>query len=76
LWKLASVYLKAGEAHGAYHHHKVWRQGLEVAMQSKGSQGNKRVKWVYPEQPFTAISPAFEVHANHNEAQNRAVSQK
>lgn len=76
LWKLASVYLKRGEAHCDYHHRKVWRQGLEVAMKIKGSQGNKRVEWVYPEHPFTAISPAFEIHANHNEAQNSALRRR
>lgn len=68
LWKLASVYLKQGEAHRNYHHRKVWREGLEVAMKIKGSQGQRRVEWVYVEHPFTAISSASEVHANHNEA--------
>jgi transposase-like protein len=37
--KLASVALKAGEADPDYGHRKVWRQGLEVAMKIKGSQG-------------------------------------
>lgn len=32
---------------------KVWRQGLEVAMKIKGSQGHKRVEWVKVEHPFT-----------------------
>jgi hypothetical protein len=76
LWELASVYLKSGEAHSDYYHRKVWRQGLEVAMKIKGSQGNRRVEWVYPEHPFTAISAPSEVHANHNEAQNSALRRR
>jgi len=76
LWKLASVYLKAGEAHRDYHHRKVWREGLEVAMKIKGSQGKRRVEWAYPEHPFTAVSAASEVHANHNEAQNSALRRR
>jgi hypothetical protein len=68
LWKLGSVNLKAGEAHQDYHRRKVWREGLEVAMKIKGSQAQRRVEWVYVEHPFTAISAASEVHANHNEA--------
>ena len=70
LWKLASVSLKTGEAHPDYGRRKVWRQGLEVAIKIKGSQGRKRVAWVKVEHPFTAISPANDVHANHNEAPN------
>jgi hypothetical protein len=42
LWKLASVWIKAGEAHPDYERRKVWREGLEVAMKIKGSQGHKR----------------------------------
>jgi hypothetical protein len=76
LWKLACVYLKVGEAHRDYQHCKVWREGLEVAMKIKGSQGNRRVEWVYPEHPFTAISAVSEVHANHNEAQNSALRRR
>jgi hypothetical protein len=76
LWKLASVSLKAGEAHSDYGRRKVWRQGLEVAMKIKGSQGHKRVEWVKVEHPFTAVSPASEVHANHNEAQNSALRRR
>lgn len=76
MWKLASVYLKAGEAHRDYHHRKVWREGLEVAMKIKGSQGKRRVEWAYPEHPFTAVSAASEVHANHNEAQNSALRRR
>lgn len=55
LWKLGSVYLKRGEAHPDYHRRLVWREGLEVAMKIKGSQGQRRVEWVYVEHPFTAI---------------------
>ncbi|MBW4490085.1 MAG: hypothetical protein KME12_20080 [Trichocoleus desertorum ATA4-8-CV12] len=62
LWKLASVYLKSGEVHRAYHHRKVWRQGLEVAMKIKGSQGKRGVEWFYLEHPFTAISAVFSFH--------------
>ena len=76
LWKLASVYLKSGEYHPEFPHRKVWREGLEVAMKIKNSQGNKRVEWVKAEHPFTAISPESEVHANHNEAQNAALRRK
>jgi hypothetical protein len=72
LWKLASVRLKADEVHPNYPYRKVWRQGLEVAMKIKGSQGRKRVEWVR----VTAISPAHEVHANHNEAQNSALRRR
>ena len=64
LWKIASRYLKASEYSRAYGHRKIWKQGLEVAIKIKGYLGNRRVEWVKPEHPFTAISPAFEVHAN------------
>jgi len=47
-----------------------------VAMKIKGSQGRRRVEWVYAEHPFTAISCASEVHANHNEAQNSALRRR
>lgn len=76
LWKLASVFLKPGECHPDYRRRKVWREGLEVAMKIKGAQGQRRVSWVYAEHPFTAISPASEVHANHNEAQNSALRRR
>jgi hypothetical protein len=59
-----------------YRRRKVWREGLEVAMKIKGSQGQRRVEWVKVEHPFTAISPACEVHANHNEAQNSALRRR
>jgi len=65
LWSIASCYLKASEYSLAYGYRKVWKQGLEVAIKIKGSQGNRRVEWVKPEHPFTAISSASEVHANH-----------
>ena len=64
LWKPASVRLKAGEFHPDYGRRKVWRQGLEVAIKIKGYKGRKRVEWVKVEHPFTALSPADEVHAN------------
>jgi hypothetical protein len=38
LWKLASVYLRYRE-YPKRHHCKVWREGLEVAIKVKGSQG-------------------------------------
>ena len=60
------------ETHPDYGRRKVWREGLQVAMKIKGSQGQKRVEWVKVEHPFTALSPAYEIHANHNEAQNSA----
>lgn len=76
LWLSASCYLKASEYSRAYAYRKVWRQGLEVAIKIKGSQGNRRVESVKPEHPFTAISPASEVHANHNEAHNSALRRR
>jgi hypothetical protein len=76
LWKLASVYLRQDEYHPAFGHRKVWREGLEVAVKIKGSQGNRRVEWIKPEHPFTAISKPHEVHANHNEAQNAALRRR
>ena len=76
LWALASVYLKAGEAHPDYGRRKVWREGLEVAIKIKGSQGKPRVEWVKVEHPYTAISPASQVHANHNEAHNAAMRRR
>jgi hypothetical protein len=73
LWSVASITLKRGEAHPSYRRRKVWREGLEVAMKVKGSQGQRRVVWLMAEHLFTAISPASEVHANHNEAHNSAL---
>jgi len=57
-------------AHG---HLKVWREGLEVAIKIKGSQGRPRREWLYADHPFTAVSEATEVHANHCEALNSAI---
>ena len=68
LWKLASINLKKQERHRNFKYRKVWREGLEVAMKIKGSQGNPRRKWVKIEHLYTSISPKNEVHANHNEA--------
>ncbi len=45
-------------------------------MKIKGSQGQRRVEWVYVEHPFTAITPAFELHPNHNQAQNSALRRR
>lgn len=76
LWNLASVYLKQRERSPHYPYRKVWREGLEVAMKNKGSQGKRRVEWVYREHPFTAISPTSDVHANHNEAHNSVLRRR
>jgi hypothetical protein len=76
LWKLASVHLPRQMTTEAYPHRKVWREGLEVAIKIKGSQGKPRVEWVYREHPFTAISPSSEVHANHLEALNSALRRR
>jgi len=76
LWKLASVYLKQSEVSREYGHRKVWREGVEVAIKIKGSQGHRRVEWVKPEHAYTAISPACEVHANHVEANNSALRRR
>lgn len=90
LWKLASLYLKQGETTQAYEYRKVWREGLEVAMKVKGSQGKPHVEWLRSEHPFTAISSQSDVHkegvrgklppahfrANHNEAQNSSLRRR
>ena len=76
LWQLASVYLPKCHTTGAYPYRKVWREGLEVAMKIKGSQGKPRVMWLKREHPFTAISPASDVHANHVEAFNSALRRR
>ena len=73
---MASQYLRSKEYSKTYQHRKVWREGLEVAMKIKGSQGRKRVKWVKPEHPYTAISPKHEVRANHNEALNSSIRRR
>lgn len=75
-WKLASVYLKKSEKTEAFEYRKVWREGLEVAIKIKGSQGKPRIEWLRQEHPFTAISPKSEVHANHNEAQNSSLRRR
>ena len=76
LWKLASVYLPRHMTTEAYPYRKVWREGLEVAMKSKGSQGKPRGEWVFRAHPFTAMSSPPEVHANHLEAFNSALRRR
>lgn len=76
LWPLASEYLPERGLAMTYPFRKVWREGLEVAIKIKGSQGQRRVVWLKVEHPFTAISPTAEVHANHNEAQNAAIRRR
>lgn len=76
LWQMASVRLKSTEVSREYGHRKVWRHGLEVAMKIKSSQGNRRVEWLKPEHPYTAISDKSDVHANHNEANNSALRRR
>jgi hypothetical protein len=76
LWKLASVYLPDGSIPQDYPYRKVWREGVEVAMKIKGSQGKPRVEWAKVEHPFTAISHQAEVHANHLEALNSALRRR
>jgi hypothetical protein len=76
LWKLASVYLLTNSLPTVFPDRKVWREGVEVAIKIKGSQGNPRVEWVLPEHPFTAISSVTEVHANHLEALNSALRRR
>ena len=73
LWEVASIRLKAKALPASYRRRKVWREGLEVAIKIKGSQGRKRVEWVKPDHPYTAISHKSEVHANHVEAHNAAL---
>ena len=68
---MSSVYLKSTEVSGVYGHGKVWRRGLEVAIKIKGSQGNRCIEWHKPGHPCTTISDQSDVHANHNEANNR-----
>ena len=75
LWDLANVYLARRDC-PSYRPRKIWREGLEVAIKIKGSQGQRRVVWIKPEHPLTAISPGAEVHANHNEAQNAALRRR
>ncbi len=65
LWKIATVFLPPSMTTQAYPYRKVWREGLEVAIKIKGSQGHPRLEWVKIEHPFTPISPKPDVHANH-----------
>jgi len=67
LWKLASVSLKAEATTPSIDAVKSGEGGLEVAIRSRGQ---RRVESRL--HPFTAISPACEVHANHNQAHNSA----
>jgi hypothetical protein len=76
LWKLASVYLPSHFTSDAYPYRKVWREGLEVAIKIKGSQGQPRVEWLNVEHPWTALSAIAEVHANHLEAFNSALRRR
>jgi hypothetical protein len=70
------VDLKQDETTPGYPYRKVWREGLEVAMKIKGSQGRARIEWVKAEHPLTVISDKSDVHANHNEAQNAALRRR
>jgi hypothetical protein len=76
LWKIASVYLSRSQRPATYPYRKVWREGLEVAMKIKGSQGKPRRVWVKQEHPFTTISPTSDVHANHVESFNSALRRR
>ena len=76
LWLLASEYSPERGLALSYPYRKVWREGLEVAMKIKGSQGRPRVEWVKVDHPFTAISSPSEVHANPNEANNAALRRR
>lgn len=71
---LASVYLALRDYPSQYRTRKVWREGLEVAMKVKGSQGVRRVVWARQEHPYIAISPLAEAHAKHNEVLRRQCS--
>jgi hypothetical protein len=70
------VYLPEKERIQNYEYRKVWREGLEVAIKVKGSQGKPHLEWVRPEHPYTAISPPSEVNANHNEAHNSSLRRR
>lgn len=76
LWKLASVHLPRSPTSEAFPYRKVWREGLEVAMKVKGAQGKPRREWLKQAHPFTPISPAKDVHANHVEAFNSALRRR
>jgi hypothetical protein len=75
LWKLASVYLNYRE-YPKRRYRQVWREGVEVAIKVKGSQGKRRVEWLKPEHPGSAISAKSEVHANHSEALNSSIRRR
>lgn len=45
-------------------------------MKIKGYIGRRRVKWVKPEHPYTAISPKHEVRANLNVALNSSIRRR
>ena len=70
LWQLGRVDLPNRTTSEAYPYRKGWREGLEIAIKIKGSQGTRRVEWLQQEHPLTAISPQAEVHAHHVEAFN------
>jgi hypothetical protein len=74
--RTASVYLSQSETTQTYEYRKVWREGLEVAMKVKGSQGTPHVEWLKQEHPFSAISLTSDVHANHNEAHNSSLRRR
>ena len=76
LWIIAAVWLTRQDLPAVYDVRKVWREGLEVAMKVKGSQGIARRVWLKAEHPWTAISPKHEVHANHCEAHNAALRRR
>jgi hypothetical protein len=44
LWKLASIYLPRKATTEVYPYRKVWREGVEVVIKIKGSQGKPRVE--------------------------------
>jgi hypothetical protein len=45
-------------------------------MKIKGLARKKRVEWVKVEHPFTALSPASDVHANHGGSANSALRRR
>lgn len=75
-WKLAHVWLQHSTLPATYPHRKVWREGIEVASNVKGSQGHRRIKRPHAEHPFTSLSDDSEVHANHNEAHNSSIRRR
>lgn len=76
LWPLAHQWLERSQYPKAFPYRKVWRQGWEVACKVKGSQGRPRRVWCHHEHPYTAISAAHEVHANHLEAFNASLPRR